>query len=201
MANKRTQISKSSIIDAQIMFGLCDKAKEIVWQGLFELSKTREFDYDCFFQRIGFVSETQSPIEQILFVASEVSIFLEFARCNYCVNIIPQCVIETEKNTYFVDFLYIFSTFYENNHGLKEEIVYELVVECDGHDFHQKTKKQVEHDNERELEIQMSGYDVVRFSGSQIYNNPFKCADDALSFGLKKFVEKIKQFHKDNGGA
>jgi very-short-patch-repair endonuclease len=41
-----------------------------------------------------------------------------------------------------------------------------LVVECDGHDFHEKTKQQVTKDNRRERELQIAGWHVFRFSGS-----------------------------------
>lgn len=61
-----------------------------------------------------------------------------------------------------------------------------LIIECDGHDFHQKTKKQVVYDNQREYNLKMAGYNIVRFSGSQIYNEPFKCAKETYTY-----IEKI----------
>ena len=61
-----------------------------------------------------------------------------------------------------------------------------MLVECDGHDFHEKTKEQVEKDNEREYELKMAVYEILRFSGSQIYNNPFKCANDVYDYLILK---------------
>lgn len=61
-----------------------------------------------------------------------------------------------------------------------------IVIECDGHNFHQKTKKQVAYDNERQLALQTAGYDVIRFSGSQIYKDPIGCAENAYNFILSK---------------
>jgi very-short-patch-repair endonuclease len=52
-----------------------------------------------------------------------------------------------------------------------------LDIECDGHDFHEKTKWQVAHDKKRERDIQEIGWIVIRFSGSEIYANAFKCVD------------------------
>lgn len=64
-----------------------------------------------------------------------------------------------------------------------------LIVECDGHEFHEKTKEQVKHDNERDYELKKNGYEVLHFSGSQIYNNPFRCASDVYDFIKLKLGE------------
>ena len=42
------------------------------------------------------------------------------------------------------------------------------VIECDGHDFHEKTKEQAKHDKQRERFFVSQGYTVLRFSGSEI---------------------------------
>lgn len=52
-----------------------------------------------------------------------------------------------------------------------------IVVECDGHDFHEKTKEQAARDKERDREIQIAGYAILRFTGSEIHNNPGDCVD------------------------
>ena len=46
-----------------------------------------------------------------------------------------------------------------------------VIIECDGHDFHEKTKEQVTKDKIRERFLVENGYKVLRFSGSEIYNN------------------------------
>jgi very-short-patch-repair endonuclease len=53
-----------------------------------------------------------------------------------------------------------------------------FAVECDGHDFHEKTKRQAAHDRRRDRFLQSSGYRVYRFTGSEIYADPKKCADE-----------------------
>lgn len=68
-----------------------------------------------------------------------------------------------------------------------------LIIECDGHDFHQKTKEQVRKDNEREYDLKMAGYNILRFSGSQIYNRPFECAEKAYLYIEKLVQERGKQ--------
>jgi very-short-patch-repair endonuclease len=57
-----------------------------------------------------------------------------------------------------------------------------LVVECDGHDFHERTKEQAESDKSRDRELSAKGYIVMRFTGSEIWRNPFKAATEVLDF-------------------
>lgn len=56
-----------------------------------------------------------------------------------------------------------------------------IVVECDGHEFHEKTKEQVERDNKRDRYLQQEGWRVFRFSGSEIHNDADKCVDEVLN--------------------
>lgn len=46
----------------------------------------------------------------------------------------------------------------------------EYIIECDGHDFHEKTKEQVIHDKRRERCLLATGRKVLRFSGTEILN-------------------------------
>lgn len=55
----------------------------------------------------------------------------------------------------------------------------QLIVECDGHDFHEKTKEQAKRDKKRDRELQKCGYAVFHFTGSEIWNDAFKCAAEA----------------------
>ncbi len=56
-----------------------------------------------------------------------------------------------------------------------------IVVECDGHDFHERTKEQAAHDRKRDRAFQAKGFVVFRFTGSELYRNAFKCADEVCS--------------------
>lgn len=51
-----------------------------------------------------------------------------------------------------------------------------LIVECDGHDFHERTKEQAAKDRGRDRSAQMTGYEIFRFTGSEIWRDPMKCA-------------------------
>ena len=54
-----------------------------------------------------------------------------------------------------------------------------LVVECDGHDFHDRTKQQAAYDRARDRELLQLGFTTIRFTGSEITHSPERCADEA----------------------
>ena len=53
-----------------------------------------------------------------------------------------------------------------------------LVVEVDGHEFHEETKEQVRHDKQRDRNLMMMGYKSVHFAGSEVYKNVQKCTQE-----------------------
>jgi very-short-patch-repair endonuclease len=55
-----------------------------------------------------------------------------------------------------------------------------VIVECDGHQFHEKTKEQAQHDKERDRFITAKGYRIFRFTGSEIMRRPNECAIEVL---------------------
>lgn len=57
-----------------------------------------------------------------------------------------------------------------------------FVVECDGHEFHEKTKEQAAHDKSRDRVLSARVARVLRFTGSEIHRKPFECASEA--FGI-----------------
>ena len=46
-----------------------------------------------------------------------------------------------------------------------------VIIECDGHDFHEKTKEQAKHDKERDRFLTSLGFKILRYTGSEIYND------------------------------
>jgi len=61
----------------------------------------------------------------------------------------------------------------------KRERWFTAVIECDGHDFHERTKEQARRDKQRDRWFQTRGIATIRFTGSEIWNDPIKCAEDA----------------------
>ena len=57
-----------------------------------------------------------------------------------------------------------------------------LVVECDGHDYHERTKQQAQKDRERDRWFALNGMTVLRFTGSEIYANPIAVADEVCEY-------------------
>jgi very-short-patch-repair endonuclease len=57
-----------------------------------------------------------------------------------------------------------------------------VVVECDGHEFHERTPAQAAHDRRRDRWMQANGWAVLRFTGSEIHRDPNGCADEVRRF-------------------
>ena len=172
---------KKGLFDSEIFDGLPQRAKSIFFSAIEHTAIHYPNSLTSFVMCWCDEYDTcTSPIEKILFLAFRlVEIVRSSELCEKSVAIIvtPQYEIDTGKKRYYADF-------YINIESYIEDVG--VIVECDGQEFHQKTKKQVEHDNEREYEIKKCGYDILRFSGSQIYNNPFKCANDIFDYLLMK---------------
>lgn len=123
----------------------------------------------------------ESPIEQIFITAFE--LYLIFNKKEDIYLFLQKEIIANGKK-YVVDFY-----FEEDENVNKFNTDKKIIIECDGYEFHQKTKEQVKHDNEREYDLKMAGYEILRFSGSQIYNEPFKCAEDTYNYIMKLIKE------------
>lgn len=55
-------------------------------------------------------------------------------------------------------------------------------IECDGHDFHERTKEQAARDRSRDRECQENGIPIIRFTGSEIWADPVDCAEQVMRF-------------------
>lgn len=72
----------------------------------------------------------------------------------------------------------------------------QLVVECDGHDFHEKTKEQAGRDKRRDREMQAAGWRVFRFTGSEIFNRLEACIEEIARFGDGWIQETVARGRK-----
>lgn len=127
------------------------------------------------------VIDCESPIEQLLAIALEAIKIRDIKKYNPFIDIIDiekQLEIKCGRNKYRVDFH--IPVIYKNQGGMN------FIVECDGYEFHQKTKEQVEYDNKRQRNLQKAGYIIIRFSGSEIWKNPYDCANDIKNLILSK---------------
>jgi very-short-patch-repair endonuclease len=55
-----------------------------------------------------------------------------------------------------------------------------VVIECDGHDFHERTKEQAARDRSRDRWMVSQGITVLRFTGSEIWSRTSLCARDIM---------------------
>ena len=71
-----------------------------------------------------------------------------------------------------------------------------LLIECDGHDFHERTKEQAARDRSKDRYAQHNGYPILRFTGSEIHRDAGDCASQVLGFITDRYNDyDPKGFH------
>jgi very-short-patch-repair endonuclease len=125
------------------------------------------------------IKSCESPIEQLfaiyfLYAIKETG----FADSNMVI-FEPQYEIHVNGRNFRVDFMI--------RAQIKAEWV-SLVVECDGFEFHE-TKTQATKDKQRERLLRAAGYELIRFSGSEIWGNPYEVVLETIEF-MKRMVGK-----------
>lgn len=134
------------------------------------------------------ILECESPIEQLFAIALELSGLTQFNKFNPKIDVLTienQKTIQTKNKNYRSDF-YVAVSYKKGKVNIK---TVNFIIELDGHEFHQKTKEQVERDNQKTRDLQLSGYEVIRFSGSEVYHKPYKCVDTLIEMILSKLDE------------
>ena len=116
----------------------------------------------------------------------------------------PQTTITTygEGGKYRADlYLYLSRCRYPGNEDTDEPNFPEwgrIVVEVDGHEFHEKTKQQASYDKKRDREFNLDGYRVIRFTGSDVFNDPMLCAEHVF-YHIDDFAREILFDYIDRG--
>lgn len=127
---------------------------------------------------VGYLYEIEgceSPIEQLL----GFSLSIQMNRIDLfadATSFLQQQNIKTKHKTYRVDFLI---------QALKMNRSVSYIIECDGHDYHEKTKEQAKRDKQRDRHLINEGYKVLRFTGSEIYENPHQCSNEIIRLIIK----------------
>lgn len=135
---------------------------------------------ETFTQRLwGECCNIESPIEQIFKIAFET-----VAEVNYfavsddednndagSLLLIPQYEIKPYRADFFCSFVSI-----DGNKSANK-----VLIECDGHAFHDKDKRQRAYEKRRERDLQRLGFKVFRFTGSEIVAAPYTCAIEIIS--------------------
>lgn len=90
----------------------------------------------------------------------------------------PQAVI----GQYRVDFLLTYSACIVDEPQRKSSRwqSQSIVIECDGHAFHEKTPNQAQRDKERDRYLQKRGYKTFHYTGREVFHDVFQCAHEAV---------------------
>lgn len=106
-------------------------------------------------------------------------------------------IVGVVQQVYIGDYRVDFLCMMEMWDSTKERMsVQWLAVECDGHEFHEKTKAQAARDKSRDRALLLRGIPCMRFTGSEIWKDPYACVyqvdrffHDALMrfFGMSQF--------------
>jgi len=127
------------------------------------------------------IKSCKSPIERMMFLAIMHTNRLYYPSFYFYIT--PQYKVERGKGKfYYADFHITF--------GDKSKRV-TAFVEVDGHEFHEKTKQQVRKDKERDRFLTTQVDHVIRFSGSEVFSDAVKCADEVFEILLNDIMAKL----------
>lgn len=168
---------------------------------------TRKLLYN---QMRNFVSKCNSPIE----VMYGSAMFALLRASRHEVSFAPLfddfwlysgVKIEPQKEigAYKVDFLLSSSGFviFNKAEGDPAELnnPRKVIVELDGHKFHETTPAQRKYEKERDRFFQKEGYKVLHYTGSEIVKNPFSAALESLSAVTGIDWDEINFWFLNNG--
>ncbi len=144
-------------------------------------------------------SELESPIEEVFYLALVMAV--RFGEVEYQAVLTAtddrhfaalmgddrnrQCLIvqcQKQLENWRPDFVI---QYYDYGWPARPERWARLIVECDGHDFHERTKQQAARDRRRDRMSQFEGTPVLRFTGSEIWRDPWACAMEVISWAQK----------------
>ena len=188
---------------------LCERAKNYFWDWVINSDTNLVclgdaiINYEMFNNKL-------TPIEQIFNVCyyRYISDFLTYDTkyekffqipfaCVFLEEMCSQKEIYTNNKKYVCDFVIDFS-----RKNIKGEYIYpcvknlKYIIELDGKEYH-SNKHQINYDYEREQNLQLCGYKIIRFTGSQIYNKPYDCIDRLINIIIND-IEKEVQNAKTN---
>lgn len=144
---------------------------------------------------LGFITdyEDRSPAFSIQPSRDIDALRLDLIRCGWGGSPIQLCT-QVQIGTWRADFLG-FARGADVNNPMG------LVIECDGHDFHEKTKEQAARDKVRDRYFASAGYHVLRFTGSEIWRDANACATqifDAVKNYEDREIDRVWENHKRN---
>lgn len=126
-----------------------------------------------------------SPIEQIFYVALRTFAHALYEEIDpesieiggqlllgHGIHIVPQFKV----GNYRVDFLVERTWIYR-----QEQHQCTVLVELDGHEFHDRDKRQRAYEKARDRFIQRAGYRILHYTGSEVVGDPYRVAHEVLN--------------------
>jgi very-short-patch-repair endonuclease len=128
-----------------------------------------------------------TPIEQLFFMASQAVLAFSNAEILYCHGAENIQISSQEKiGKYRADFV-----LHHIDHGTNYRVINRVVVELDGHAFHDKDESQRRYEKARDRFFTSEGYKVLHFTGKEVTDNPFKVAAECISLLLNQGKEEF----------
>lgn len=128
-----------------------------------------------------FKKDNLTPIEEVMaLILLNVRARMNLLRGGDFFNFIPQCKVKRYRVDFEIGFL-------DGNY----------VIECDGHDFHEKTKEQVIYDKKRERFLISEGLKVLRFSGTEIIHDFLNIIDELCDFFESEYIRGCLNYPKN----
>lgn len=138
-----------------------------------------EFMAEAFGRCIDRHAEVESPAEAIFLAWWEISgAAARLAGGIEIASIHPQVEVECEGRCYRLDFQARYCDPLVKAAAVRFNAPLRLAVEIDGHDFHERTKEQVTHRDRRDRALQNDGWQILHFSGPELFGNPLRCATE-----------------------
>jgi very-short-patch-repair endonuclease len=141
------------------------------------------------------IKRCESPIERLFFL--ECLYQTEFWSDYENIFIMPQYQVDNFRVDFFF-YIDLDNKHFPNN---KES---NLIVEIDSYLWHGSNPEQFAKEKERERCLQKEGYQILRYSGKEIYRNVQKCVEEVLDHLLNietKILEKeFKETKNNNKG-
>jgi len=145
----------------------------------------------------------ESPIEQIFFIEWHYRKLVDPWLFESHLFLFPQYQDET-TGKFRVDFKVNFDRHILSSTSVKDESpsLPRLGIELDGHEWHEKTKEQVQDDKQRERHLIRNGWTLLRFTGSEVIQKHAVCIYEVIETYLKlkpKYKEAYLAYWKERG--
>lgn len=182
---------------------ISDFSKEVrgAWEDYkLRLEESGRADYS---KLLPFLRGCESPLEQLLLIDFTITfaaepnydsdlpylkgMIIDPELYKFPLKITPQQKIAIDKQNFRADFLFEIFDFRD-----PEQTIEKIIVEIDGHDFHERTKEQAIRDRSRDRLMTREEFRVLRFTGTEVFQNREKVNSEIEDF----LVNLLKKCNK-----